>query len=187
MYKSSIIKKFNLSFQEKLLYEDHFFFYNYFCHIDSFSYVSEYLYSYRANREGSITSTSVGREKEIFVVLDSLKDIFQAHFDPEIWNACYATICFRLIWERQFVLLNNLTEWKRYSSVSETWLLDHFDLNFLKENIDSAVSSIDMFYKFIFYTGFRRTCFRLKLVLKKYPLLTKFHTFALRLKHKLFH
>lgn len=166
LYSMDIIKKYHCAFPEKLLYEDHIFHYDYFSHISKFYYTSTPLYNYRVNRAGSITSTSVGREDEIYVSLKELEQRFSSYFDKKKWKASYAKVCFRLLWERQFALVHNSKEWLRYAKKAEQWLLTHFDSNFLHNNVDSLVPQSDCFYRFIFLKGIKRKLFRAKMELK---------------------
>lgn len=175
LYKTSIIREFNCCFPEKLQYEDHFFYYSYFEHVNSFYFCNELLYSYRASRPGSITSTLTGREREVYKVLEDLKPVFQREFSGERWESAYARICFRLIWERQFILWESLPDWKKYSQEAEKWLRQRFDLNLLHASVDSSVNPTDAFYKYIFLTGRKKFLFRMKLALKGKKIITYLH------------
>lgn len=166
LYKASIIREFACKFPEKLLYEDHYFFYNYFAHVNSFYYINDALYIYRASRPGSITGSLTGREKEIYKVLTDLKAIFIENFSAESWNAEYAKVCVRLIWERHFLFWSNPKDWRIFAKDARKWLLERFDLDTLKKAADPSIEETDAFYRYIFTTGIRKYIFRTKLALK---------------------
>lgn len=173
LYRTSIIKKFDLKYQEKLLYEDHFFFYSYFKHVKYFYYVNEFLYKYRASRPGSITSTLTGREKEVYTVLDSLEGIFESSFEREYWKREYAKVCFRLIWERQLNMWGNLDIWLSYTKNAKRWLLDRFLPQELECSVDESMDKMDPFYRYIFSRGMKRFLFSVKLQLKRWDIVCK--------------
>lgn len=181
LYKTSIIRQYACSFPEKILYEDHFFFYSYFAHVNSFYYINEPLYKYRASRDGSITSTITGREKEVFKVLSDLESIFQRTLG-ETWNRAYAKICFRLIWERTCLLWQNFPEWKGFAKESEVWLLNRFDSKLLQSSVDSSINHMDPFYRYMFTVGTSKVLFRIKLMLKGKTFITKLHNVYKQLK-----
>ena len=167
LFSMEIIKKYHCEFPEKLFYEDHIFHYQYFSKVNEFYYTNEYLYKYRADRPGSITTTSVGREEDIYKTLLKLRNIFSANFTRENWKAAYAKICFRLLWERQFVLLNNPKVWLTYTEKSEKWLSEQFEVEFLRRNVDAMVPKTDSFYKYLFLDGAEKKVYRFKMQLKK--------------------
>ena len=103
IYKTDIIRKYAIRYKEKILYEDHTFYYEYFSYIKSFVYLDEPLYIYNKERVGSITTTSIGRETEIFKVLDWIKDIFLRTLG-ENWEFYYRRVAIRLACERTWVL-----------------------------------------------------------------------------------
>lgn len=166
MYKTSLIREFECKYPEKLLYEDHFFFYNYFAHVNAFYYIDEPLYIYRLSRPGSITSTRSGREKEVYKVLSDLEPVFQKYFDKNQYRKAYAKICFRLIWERQFVFRNNAGEWRIFVEDASRWLSERFDMDILKESVDTFVPKTDEFYQYLFETGITKIKVRVKVALK---------------------
>lgn len=181
LYKASIIKQHHLRYQENLLYEDHYFYYSYFAHVDSFYFIDEPLYSYRASRPGSITSTLTGREDEVYTVLESLKGIFEASFSKEQWVDTYAKICFRLTWERQFNIWGNTSDWLKYTTKAERWLLERFPLDQLQAAVDLSIDRRDPFYRYLFTTGFKKTLFRIKLFLKKSAFINKVYSIVKRM------
>lgn len=170
IYRTALVREFACVFPERLLYEDHFFFYSYFTHIPSFYFVNEELYRYRVARQGSITSTPSGREKEVFTVLNSLEPIFSEQFDKDHWHSSFAKIAFRLTWERQTILWNFLPQWLAFARLSEKWLFERFAREELKQAIDKAIDPMDPFYRFLFSTGRKRAFFRFKLAVKDNPL-----------------
>lgn len=182
LYKTSIIREHNLKYQEKLLYEDHFFYYSYFTYVKRFYFINEPLYSYRAARAGSITSTLTGRENEVYTVLESLKDIFVSSFGAEKWLPAYERICFRLIWERQFNMWTDVRQWLVYTKKAEQWLLNRFSLQDLKNVVDESIDRMDPFYRYIFATGAKKQLYHIKLHLKKSKLAVKIHNILQRLK-----
>ena len=181
LFKTSIIKKYNLTFPEKMLYEDHYFYYNYFTKIDKFYYNDKYFYNYRGAREGSITTTSVGRENEIFKVLAMLMPVFKENFGDD-WEKNYAKICFRLLWERQFVLYD-MQIWLTYCEKARNKLLELFDLDLIRNSIDSHISSDDPFFKYVFYTGIKRKLYIIKRKLKNNKFAIKIYNVYNRIRH----
>lgn len=182
LYKTSIIEQHHIRYQENLLYEDHYFYYSYFTYVNSFYFIDEPLYSYRASRPGSITSTLTGREDEVYTVLDSLKGIFESSFTKERWMDTYAKICFRLTWERQLNIWGNTSEWLKYTKKAEQWLLERFPLAQLQAAVDPSVDRMDPFYRYLFTTGFKKTLFRIKLMLKKSKFANKAYCMVKRIK-----
>lgn len=173
LYKTSIIKQHHLRYQEKLLYEDHYFYYSYFTYVNSFYFIDEPLYSYRASRPGSITSTLTGRESEVYTVLESLRDIFKSSFPKDQWERAYGKICFRLTWERQFNMSADTDVWLKYTQNAERWLLERFSLTMLKQSVDENIDKMDPFYRYLFTTGFKKQLFRIKLALKRSKFICK--------------
>ena len=181
LYKTSMIREFGCKFPEKLLYEDHFFFYNYFAHVKAFYYVDEAMYIYRQARPGSITSTRSGREKEVYKVLGDLEKVFKAYFDQDRVEKTYAKICFRLIWERQFIFRDNMKEWLAFADEASAWLQNRFDIELLKKSVDALVPVTDMFYEYVFESGAKKFKIRLRYALKE----THFANILRRIYHRL--
>lgn len=102
LFKMSIIRENHIRFQERMLYEDHTFYYEYFGCCRTFSYIQEPLYYYRIKRPGSITTGSVGREAEIFAVLDCLRGIFKKLYGRGA-REMFVKIAVRLLYERRWV------------------------------------------------------------------------------------
>lgn len=169
LYKADIIARYSCRFPEKLLYEDHFFFYSYFQHVTAFFYINKPLYSYRASRKGSITSTITGRENEVFKVLTDLGVLFSKVLDESAYAKAYAKICFRLIWERSCLLYSVRSEWLKFAEKSEKWLLERFDLDMLESSVDTSIEKTDAFYRYIFTRGFRKKIYLWKLSAKDKP------------------
>lgn len=152
LYKTSIIKKYHILFKEKILYEDHTFFYEYFGHCKNFSYVDEPLYFYRQQRPHSITTQSVGREKEIFKILDYISDIFADLYPQPIREKLFIKIAVRLLYERRWVfhnadknyyqylknVANYLCKWDRVLllDVKDTFIENHDPIFLSIEEID---------------------------------------------------
>lgn len=166
LYKTEIIRQYGCTFPEKLLYEDHYFFYNYFAYVESFYYIDEPLYRYRLSRPGSITSEINGREDEVYKVLLDLEPLFAKIFPANIWEKSYAKVCFRLIWERQNLFLNSHNSWKNFCANAEKWLLDRFDAKMLESAVDPIIGRRDAFYRYMFSSGREKLVFRLKLALR---------------------
>ena len=103
LFKMSIIRENNIRFKEKLLYEDHTFFYEYFSRCNSFYYLKRYLYNYRQQRPNSITTQSFGREKEIYIVLDYIKNIFEYMYEDDMSEKLFLKVAVRLLDERRYV------------------------------------------------------------------------------------
>ena len=114
LYKTAIIRDFNILFKERILYEDHTFFYEYFSHCNTFSYIDEPLYFYRQQRPNSITTQSVGREKEIFTILNHIESIFKNIYDKETESLLFKKIAVRLLYERRWVFNNNDPNYYKY-------------------------------------------------------------------------
>lgn len=182
MYKTSIIRQHKCRFPERLLYEDHYFYYGYFAHVDAFYYINECLYNYRASRPGSITSTITGRENEVFTILEQLEEMFKANFSAERWEDAYARVSFRLLWERSFLLWQDLQGWKFFCSEAKNWLLTRFDAKVLEDSVDSIINKSDAFYRYVFLNGYKKHAFRMKLALKGKPLIVKMHALYNRIK-----
>lgn len=182
LYKTDLVRKYGCNFPEKLLYEDHFFFYNYFAHVKAFYYVDEAMYVYRQNRPGSITTTRSGREKEVFKVLEDLRTVFQSCFDKDRFEKTYAKICFRLIWERQFIFRSCMKEWLIFAEESSAWLLGRFDREFLRMSVDTLVPAKDMFYRYMFGTGTKKLEVELRYALMKSRVLRKVYHMICRLR-----
>lgn len=142
LYKKSIIKRFNIRFKEKILYEDHTFFYEYFSHCNTFSYIDEPLYYYRQQRPNSITTHSVGRENEIFKILEYIYDIFQNIYSGEQLEKLYIKIVIRLLYERRFVFSENDKNYYLYlRNVGE--YLGKWDKEVLLINKDCFIEETD--------------------------------------------
>ncbi len=166
LYKISIIKENECFFPERLLYEDHFFYYNYFFSIRNFYYIAKPFYDYRAAREGSITSGVTGREKEVFTVLSSLKEVFSTNLSKEQAKKCYARVAFRLIWERQFLLWADIAAWLDFCKEGDMFLNQEFDTEFLRKHVDTFVDKMDPFYRYVFSNKFKRGLLIIKLRIK---------------------
>lgn len=166
LYKTQIIKENNCHFPEGLLYEDHFFYYNYFFNIKSFYYISKPYYRYRAGREGSITSSVTGREREVFTVLTSLKEVFNTTLSKEQAQKCYARVAFRLIWERQTLLYTDIAAWLDFCKEGNMFLNQEFNIEFLKNHVDTFVNKMDPFYRYVFSGNFKRELLVIKLRVK---------------------
>lgn len=183
LYKVEIIKKYNIYFPEKLLYEDHYFFYKYFCNIDRFYFLSESLYKYRVSRENSILTTSTRREYEIYKVFDLIFPIFRKYFG-KYYDRSVLKIAFRLLWERAITLNNNkdVYFYIKFLVDSRKFIFEltkDKDIFFIKNSIDEFISHNDIFYKFIFGNYiFYIFIILIKKKLKKYSFLRK-------IKHKL--
>lgn len=182
LYKTSIIRDHGCCFPEKLLYEDHYFFYNYFAHVNTFYYIDEPLYQYRISRPGSITSAANGREKEVYKVLTGLEPVFQQYFSEKVWKQSYAKVCFRLIWERQNLFLASLEDWKAFCANAEKWLLERFDLKMLEDSVDTSINKNDAFFRYLFLSGWKKCVFRTKLVIRDNKVIAKVHAVYKRVK-----
>ena len=142
LYKASIVKKHNILFKEKILYEDHTFFYEYFSHCSSFIYVPEPLYFYRQQRPKSITTQSVGREKEIFTILKYIKVIFDEIYSEERAEKLFAKIAVRLVYERRWVFQPCEKGYYDYlRSVSD--YLNNWNKGFLLQEKDGFINDND--------------------------------------------
>lgn len=120
LYKTEIIRKFNILFKERILYEDHTFFYEYFSHCNTFSYIDEPLYFYRQQRPNSITTQSVGREQEIFTILNYIQSIFKNIYDKKTQELLFRKIAVRLLYERRWVFnQSDLNYYKYLYAVSD--------------------------------------------------------------------
>lgn len=156
LFKTEIVRKFNCSFPEKILYEDHAFYYSYFSHVKVFSYVNDTYYYYRKNRPGSITSNATGRENEIFSILSDIeskfKDIYANKAD---YLKMIMKISYRLLAERNFVLVSNRQEWFSFCKKSRAYLLSKYTIRDLKNSVDTFFDTKDEFYQYIFSNRIR--------------------------------
>ncbi|MFZ7179517.1 glycosyltransferase family 2 protein [Avibacterium avium] len=181
LFKASIIKKYNIKFP-KGLYEDHYFFYNYFIHAKNIYYINKSYYKYRQQRIGSILTSSKQREHEIYQVLDSIIPLFDKNFGDNATSSIIK-VYFRLLWERAWTLNNNTGNNKYFLDFLITSRKKILALsgnkNFLKGNIDSFIPEQDFFHKIVFGKyPHNLLLFFLKRKLKKYQ-------FFWKLKHKL--
>lgn len=142
IYKTSIIRQNNIFFKEKILYEDHTFFYEYFSHCSSFVYVSEPLYFYRQQRPQSITTQSVGREKEIFTILKYIEKIFNDIYAEEQSKKLFAKIAVRLVYERRWVFHTDDKGYYNYLRNVSAYL-NNWDRTFLLEEKDGFIQDTD--------------------------------------------
>lgn len=101
MFQMSVIRENRIRFKERILYEDHTFFYEYFGYCRTFSYVCEPLYYYRQQRPGSITTSSAGREAEIFTILEYLRGIFKKLYGGSA-REMFVKVAVRLLYERKW-------------------------------------------------------------------------------------
>lgn len=182
LFKKSIIQKYHLRFPEKMLYEDHTFYYSYFLHVSTYSYINRPLYYYRKARPGSITSNITGRETEIFCIIKQIDDIFNSLFssDPASYKQkAIMKISYRLLAERNYTLASNRKVWCKFSQSALLFLNKNYDLSSLKENIDAFYYKDDDFYRFIF-SYWERKKFLFKEMLKSIPGLRRIVCFLLR-------
>ncbi len=142
IYKTSIIKQNNIFFKEKILYEDHTFFYEYFSNCASFVYVPEPLYFYRQQRPQSITTQSVGREKEIFTILKYIEKIFNDIYTKEQSQKLFAKIAVRLVYERRWVFHTGDKEYYNYLRNVSAYL-SNWNRDFLLEEKDGFIQNTD--------------------------------------------
>lgn len=146
LFKSSIIKTHNILFKERILYEDHTFFYEYFSYCHSFSYVNEPLYYYRQQRPYSITTQSTGREKEIFTILNYIDEIFKGIYSQEQYKYHIAKITVRLLYERRWVFSDSDPNYYDYLRKVSAYF-DTLDKQFLIQARDSFIEETDpVFY-----------------------------------------
>ncbi len=104
LFRRNIIEETGASFSEGIFYEDHRFHYMYFSGCKKITYVQKPLYFYRSGRAGSITTTSIGREIEIFQIIPQIFSIFEKQIkDKELRERVKKQIAFRLTRERSFV------------------------------------------------------------------------------------
>lgn len=176
LFKKSIIDKYNIQFP-KGLYEDHWFFYNYFIHINKIYYLNRAYYKYRQQRIGSILTTSQKREFEIFTVLNSLIPLFKENFGDNAEKSIIR-VYFRLLWERAHTLNknvgNNVYFYKFLFNSKKHILSLSNNIDFIRNNVDSFISKKDFFYQIIFGNFISNSFFYfLKRKLKKYPIMWK--------------
>ena len=140
LFKKSIIQKYHLRFPEKMLYEDHTFYYSYFLHVSTYSYINRPLYYYRKARPGSITSNITGRETEIFCIIKQIDGIFHSLFssDPASYKQkAIMKISYRLLAERNYTLAANRKVWCKFCQSALLFLNKNYDLSSLKEMLKS--------------------------------------------------
>jgi methyltransferase, fkbM family len=140
LFKLSIINKYHITFKERMLYEDHTFFYEYFSHCNTFSYIAEPLYFYRKERPHSITTQSTGREKEIFIILDYISQIFKTMYSDDEYQILIAKISIRLLYERCWVF--NISDINYYSYLANAIkYLSKWDKAYLLNVKDDFISN----------------------------------------------
>lgn len=182
LWKRSIISDNNILFKERILYEDHTFFYEYFSKSNSFIYINKPLYFYRKERPHSITTHSTGREEEIFKILEYIEQIFKSMYSDEVQLKLYLKIVIRLLYERRWIFTNTDPNYYIYlHKVSD--YLNHWEREQLLECKDSFIektdpvfytpSEIDLLYK----TNMKQSsykCSAFKHFLGKLPVLKQF-------------
>ena len=77
IYKKNILDKLNLKFIENILYEDVPFFTELFLNIQKISFVPEYFYNYRLERDGAITVKPSVKQLDISKVRDIVSEILK--------------------------------------------------------------------------------------------------------------
>lgn len=141
LFLASIVRDGNLRFKERILYEDHTFFYEYFSMCKNFCYIQEPLYFYRKARPNSITTHSVGREQEIFTVLEYLSGIF-ADLYQEDSEELFAKIAIRLLYERRWIFQNGDENYYLYLDSASNYL-SQWDIDFLRNVKDTFIEDSD--------------------------------------------
>ena len=78
------------------------------------------LYFYRQQRPNSITTQSVGREQEIFTILNYIQSIFKNIYDKKTQELLFRKIAVRLLYERRWVFnQSDLNYYKYLYAVSD--------------------------------------------------------------------
>lgn len=185
LWKRSIISENNILFKERILYEDHTFFYEYFSKCSSFIYINKPLYFYRKERPQSITTHSTGREKEIFKILEYIGHIFKSMYSDEIYLKLYLKIVIRLLYERRWIFADNDPNYYTYLHKVSNYL-SHWEKEQLLEYKDSFIEKTDP----VFYTSSEinllqkrnmkqrcTKCFSFKHSLGKLPILKQLRNF----------
>lgn len=171
LFKMEIIKKYNCRFPERILYEDHLFFYQYFSHVKREVYLHEYLYYYRHGRPGSITSFATGREEEVFRVIAQIDEQMRSFMDETTYRRAISRIAYRLLMERQYLLISNRSVWMQYTKKAYDFLEKRYGVETIKEHIDTFYIDDD-FYLYMFDPNKRRKD-NFKERIKKIPLLVR--------------
>lgn len=155
LFKKEIIEKYNCRFPEKILYEDHLFFYQYFSHVKREVYLHEYLYYYRHGRLGSITSFATGREEEVFRVITQIDEQMRSFMDETTYRRAISRIAYRLLMERQYLLISNRSVWMQYTRKAYDFLEKHYGIKTIQKYIDTFYIDDD-FYQYMFNPNKRR-------------------------------
>ena len=161
IFRLDAIKRNNFKFPEKLLYEDHYFYYSYFSIVKSYYYVNKCLYLYRKARPNSITSFATGRETEIFKVLDLIAEKLKENLSNQDFSVAMRKLSYRLLMERQYLLFNSPDKWYKFTLKSYKYLMERYSLEDLKYQIDSFYGQADQFYSFM-YSSMIRAKYKLK-------------------------
>ena len=142
LFSLAKIREYNIRFKERILYEDHTFFYEYFLKSDNFAYIKEPLYFYRKARPLSITSGVTGRENEIFKIIGYISDIFNNNFCKQVADRLSMKIAIRLLYERRWVFVSHDYAYYKYlKEVSQ--YLSKYDKNYLLRCKDSFIADDD--------------------------------------------
>lgn len=181
LFRAEIIQKYNCRFPEKILYEDHSFYYSYFSHVKKLSYINEPLYYYRKARPGSITSNITGRENEIYKIIEDIKSKFEVLYagNVELVQSDLMRISYRLLAERNYVLSSNRKEWFKFCKRAYKYLHQKYSFSQLIDNIDTFYNDNDEFYRFMFYANYRRSV-SIKEAIKSIPGLKRLIRIILR-------
>lgn len=172
LFRADIIKKYGCKFPEKILYEDHAFYYSYFQHVKCYTYIGKALYYYRHARPGSITSYPTGREKEIFEIIEGVKQNLREMLGTEREKLEEMKLSYRLLAERQFVLANYPKAWMKFCKNARLYLCQNYSLEELKMAVDPFLANHSPFYDYVFSKE-KRAKIKIKYYLKKLPFMKR--------------
>ena len=138
LYKSSLIKKFDIKFAENLIFEDEVFFYDVYLKARRVSIVDETLYYYRMNREGSTVENT--EDKNYSDIVPIFKLIIEKFIETNNWEN------YKIYVSNRFI---HLMLW-RYSQTSKKFrkdffyslkelLIDLLDDDDIKNNLSSKI------------------------------------------------
>lgn len=122
IYKLDIIKKNNLCYLEKILFEDHTFYYDYIGKCKTVGYIDEALYFYRINRPNQITRSVSNRIFEIFPVISEIEKRLTKMISPNRLEEVMAKVKLRLLFERLSIVKKNDPIYKKFLQRSKTVL-----------------------------------------------------------------
>ena len=100
IYYNEFLKNIKARFPEGLIFEDNPFFYYIYLKAERVSIIRDYLYFYRKNRSGSVTTKASFKFFDLFKIMDIIKDVFVETNNYEIYKIGLINYCLGSIFER---------------------------------------------------------------------------------------